>query len=82
MSPALGIREAAGCETLARILVSPAFAPPRAEHCARLFAEASMDGVASHGLAPLARRGDRAKEPRRSGTAQTVVGSGCAEEIP
>jgi len=55
MSRALRIPEATVRETLARVLLSLGFAPPRAEHCARLFAEASMDGVASHGLARFPR---------------------------
>lgn len=35
---------------LARVLVAMGFAPTDAERCARLFAEASRDGVASHGV--------------------------------
>jgi 3-dehydro-L-gulonate 2-dehydrogenase len=50
MSAALRIPEAAVRETLARVLVALGFAPSRAAECARLFTEASMDGVASHGL--------------------------------
>ena len=37
-------------ETLQRILLKHQFAPNRAHLCARLFADASRDGVASHGL--------------------------------
>jgi 3-dehydro-L-gulonate 2-dehydrogenase len=37
-------------ETLLRVLGKKGFAPGRAELCARLFADASRDGVASHGL--------------------------------
>jgi 3-dehydro-L-gulonate 2-dehydrogenase len=37
-------------ETLSRVLRKLGFAPARAELCARLFADASRDGVASHGL--------------------------------
>jgi 3-dehydro-L-gulonate 2-dehydrogenase len=36
--------------TLREVLLKVAFAPARAELCARLFADASRDGVASHGL--------------------------------
>lgn len=35
---------------LSRVLLKYGFTPARAEHSARLFAEASRDGVASHGL--------------------------------
>ena len=35
---------------LLRVLVNAGFAPGRAELCARLFADASRDGVATHGL--------------------------------
>lgn len=35
---------------LARVLVALGFAPEDADRCARLFAEASRDGVASHGV--------------------------------
>jgi len=37
-------------ETLARVLRRLGFAPPRAELCARLFAETTRDGVYTHGL--------------------------------
>ena len=37
-------------DTLLRVLRKKGFAPGRAELCARLFADASRDGVASHGL--------------------------------
>jgi 3-dehydro-L-gulonate 2-dehydrogenase len=37
-------------ETLRRVLVKLGFEPPRAELCARLFADTSRDGVYSHGL--------------------------------
>ena len=37
-------------ETLARILRARGFSPPRAATCARLFVDATIDGVASHGL--------------------------------
>ena len=37
-------------ETLAHILRARGFSPPRAATCARLFVDASIDGVASHGL--------------------------------
>jgi 3-dehydro-L-gulonate 2-dehydrogenase len=36
--------------TLAGILVRIGFEPNRAEHCARLFAETTLDGVYSHGV--------------------------------
>ena len=36
--------------TLAGILVSIGFEPARAEHCARLFAETTRDGIYSHGI--------------------------------
>ncbi len=35
---------------LERVLAGLRFAPARAATCARLFAEASLDGIASHGL--------------------------------
>jgi 3-dehydro-L-gulonate 2-dehydrogenase len=38
------------CDALQGVLVRTGFAPGRAELCARLFADASLDGVASHGL--------------------------------
>ncbi len=37
-------------DTLSRVLRNTGFAPARAELCARLFTDASRDGVASHGL--------------------------------
>src|ERR687891_1272263 len=37
-------------ETFARVLITAGFDPDRASLCARLFADASRDGVASHGL--------------------------------
>ena len=37
-------------DTLRRVLETAGFEPPRAAACARLFADASRDGVASHGL--------------------------------
>ncbi|MGB9031422.1 MAG: Ldh family oxidoreductase, partial [Acidobacteriaceae bacterium] len=36
--------------TLAEILVRIGFDPHRAQHCARLFAETTRDGVDSHGV--------------------------------
>jgi len=38
------------CETLQRVLTGVGFSEDRAQLCARLFAEASRDGVYSHGL--------------------------------
>jgi 3-dehydro-L-gulonate 2-dehydrogenase len=37
-------------EELTRVLLKKGFSEKRAEHCARLFAEASRDGIHSHGL--------------------------------
>jgi 3-dehydro-L-gulonate 2-dehydrogenase len=36
--------------TLARVLLELGFEPERAQLCARLFAETTLDGVYSHGL--------------------------------
>jgi 3-dehydro-L-gulonate 2-dehydrogenase len=55
MSAALRIPEAVVQEALVRVLVGLGFAPPRAAQCARLFTQASMDGVASHGLSRFPR---------------------------
>src|ERR1700686_617149 len=38
------------CDSLLRVLLKTGFANDRAELCARLFAETSLDGVYSHGV--------------------------------
>src|SRR5688500_39627 len=48
LTPRIPYQELYG--TLLRVLTKTGFTPGRAELCARLFAEASRDGVASHGL--------------------------------
>jgi 3-dehydro-L-gulonate 2-dehydrogenase len=55
MSGLVRVPEATVRETLARVLAALGFSPPRAELCARLFTETSMDGVVSHGLARFPR---------------------------
>jgi 3-dehydro-L-gulonate 2-dehydrogenase len=55
MSAALRLPEAVVREALVRVLVGLGFTAPRAAQCARLFTEASMDGVASHGVSRFPR---------------------------
>ncbi|MBV9773503.1 MAG: 3-dehydro-L-gulonate 2-dehydrogenase [Gemmatimonadetes bacterium] len=68
-------------DTLARVLRGLGFAPDDADLCARLFAEASRDGVASHGLNRFPRFvqavRDGVVDPRVS--AERVSGAGPLE---
>jgi 3-dehydro-L-gulonate 2-dehydrogenase len=63
--------------TLAAILVRVGFDPNRAEHCARLFAETTRDGIYSHGV----ERFPRFLEMIRNGTVDIRATPECAQRF-